>query len=1014
MSKHGYQSSTSLDEQIKQAQADPQKLAALLRELLDSHQSEADIQFVLSLLSPISDQLPYTQAVDLLERSCVLARLETLQAVWNCFKGNFAYTGWALALALRCSKEDSARWLLHQGVDLLGPPCHPPKIRALLPPEGTFTRFDLVRTSPTLFLNNLDPTVSTEIFENFGDHDQLAGSAYSIPVDIRHSCSLIAQLARESLFDTLVFNDIFRAALVKVWQLLRNQKHPDVTAASACLNLARELMELHTKHGMGDKNIELILANLIVPKADPKILSFVCDVCPQAFLGRALSLSWLKDDIELICSMVPHLALANHASVSATQASKLLQLLASAGRMSEVQLLATWPQASERTTLMRAMLAAAQAGHGELSLWLLKRLQETPDNRNKHAAPTCTLSTRTPTTRTPSTQTPLSAAKSTAQPVPKSTAPSTQMPTPASGQAPASASPQDELALQVMELARDKLLAENPFLTAAAHLLRFEVCKYPQQSSNAQGKGDTLFRCDGESIHFDAALVLKAFQQTQTAPVHDVAHMLIHCLLLHPFNNSTLDSSLWNFACDIVAEARVIELVGPRSGERGDNIAQVLDELQRSIAFGLTSERVYRYLQNSHSFALIHQWRSAFYVDDHRVWHDSHDSLQSSTQNHAEKNAQNSPQDSSMDVSQQSAQEHTQSSDQEQSPSAGKKSAHESAHESPHDNSSGECASQERASQDDTSPESMQNCSNSKQDEQGSGQLSSRETGSSFIDALPDYQTASKAQFNQQTLSRKEELKRRWQQSARTLSVDLATRSQAYSNKTQSLIGEIKTTAHTRIDFREFLRQFAIAGSDWQLSDDEFDTIFYTYGLKLYKDMPLIEPLEQKEEQKIRDFVIVIDTSSSVTHKIVQDFVNTTFDVLSTASSFFQQVNIHIIQADQKVQSDTKISTLAQLNQWRHSIKLYGHGGTDFRPAFRYVDRLLVEGEFVDLQGLIYFTDGWGIYPERIPPYKTAFVFYDEDHRSELVPAWALQITLRPGECESMSVYGHQHRHSGS
>jgi hypothetical protein len=40
-----------------------------------------------------------------------------------------------------------------------------------------------------------------------------------------------------------------------------------------------------------------------------------------------------------------------------------------------------------------------------------------------------------------------------------------------------------------------------------------------------------------------------------------------------------------------------------------------------------------------------------------------------------------------------------------------------------------------------------------------------------------------------------------------------------------------------------------------------------------------------------------------------------------------------------------------------------------------------------------------------MPPYKTAFVFYDEDHRPELVPPWAIQLTLRPGEFRSMSVY---------
>ena len=137
----------------------------------------------------------------------------------------------------------------------------------------------------------------------------------------------------------------------------------------------------------------------------------------------------------------------------------------------------------------------------------------------------------------------------------------------------------------------------------------------------------------------------------------------------------------------------------------------------------------------------------------------------------------------------------------------------------------------------------------------------------------------------------------------------------------------------------------------------------------------------------------------------MQEFVDTTFDVLSSEGGFFSQTNIHIIQADARVQSDAKITCMADLDRWRRSIKLYGFGGTDFRPAFRYVQELRQAGEFDDLQGLVYFTDGWGIYPDRMPPYKCAFVFYDEDHRPELVPPWALQVVLHPGEFESLSVY---------
>ena len=249
------------------------------------------------------------------------------------------------------------------------------------------------------------------------------------------------------------------------------------------------------------------------------------------------------------------------------------------------------------------------------------------------------------------------------------------------------------------------------------------------------------------------------------------------------------------------------------------------------------------------------------------------------------------------------------------------------------------------------------------------------------------------------------EAERRWEQAAKSLRVDLETLSRKRGERLQRLMHELEVSPHERVDYREFLRQFAVQSEEMRLSDDEFDYVFYTYGLALYGDLPLIEPLEYRNERRIRDFAIVIDTSSSVSGKVVQQFVDTTFDVLTSESSFFQKVNIHIIQADLRVQSDTKITSLAELDRWRRNIRLYGLGGTDFRPAFRYVGELLSDGEFDDLSGLIYFTDGWGIYPERMPPYKTTFVFYDEDHRPELVPAWALQITLHPGEFESMSVY---------
>ena len=61
---------------------------------------------------------------------------------------------------------------------------------------------------------------------------------------------------------------------------------------------------------------------------------------------------------------------------------------------------------------------------------------------------------------------------------------------------------------------------------------------------------------------------------------------------------------------------------------------------------------------------------------------------------------------------------------------------------------------------------------------------------------------------------------------------------------------------------------------------------------------------------------------------------------------------------------------------------------------FDYVARLRREGAFTSLRGLIYFTDGMGIYPQRRPPWETAFVLLEEPPMSVRVPPWAIRLVL--------------------
>ena len=248
----------------------------------------------------------------------------------------------------------------------------------------------------------------------------------------------------------------------------------------------------------------------------------------------------------------------------------------------------------------------------------------------------------------------------------------------------------------------------------------------------------------------------------------------------------------------------------------------------------------------------------------------------------------------------------------------------------------------------------------------------------------------------EQTLKRRrqETLRKEWKQLARKAEADLQTFSRRHGKRAGALMDSLAPITFEECDYSEFLRRFGTQNEVMQLSDDAFDLIYYTYGLKKYGNVPLIEPLEFRDEKRIREFVIAIDTSGSVQGEIVQSFLQRTCDVLRQSGSFTSQVNIYLIQCDAEVQSVEQITSLDQLAQLIPKLRLRGFGGTDFRPVFDYVDHLLEKRILTNLNGLLYFTDGVGTYPEKEPDYKTAFIFNRDDCISPHVPPWAIRAVL--------------------
>lgn len=205
---------------------------------------------------------------------------------------------------------------------------------------------------------------------------------------------------------------------------------------------------------------------------------------------------------------------------------------------------------------------------------------------------------------------------------------------------------------------------------------------------------------------------------------------------------------------------------------------------------------------------------------------------------------------------------------------------------------------------------------------------------------------------------------------------------------------QLREATRDKKDYKTLLQKFAMPTENRYLSPDEMDLVYYCYGLSLFENIPLIEPVEYTEDTKIRDFVIAIDTSGSTAGAMVQNFLDRTYSVLQTTECFGEECNIHVIQCDDRVRKDTKIKNPEEMDRYIKKLQITGFGGTDFRPAFEYVEELRKKGELSRLKGLIYFTDGRGTYPSKAPGYPVLFVLANTGYDVQGIPPWAAYVIL--------------------
>ncbi len=155
----------------------------------------------------------------------------------------------------------------------------------------------------------------------------------------------------------------------------------------------------------------------------------------------------------------------------------------------------------------------------------------------------------------------------------------------------------------------------------------------------------------------------------------------------------------------------------------------------------------------------------------------------------------------------------------------------------------------------------------------------------------------------------------------------------------EAVQGIIEPKISWRQVLQQFIQQRRKVGSSWLPPNKKY----LAYGIYL--------PSYYEEFLKL---AVVIDTSGSISTDELKLFLSEVEGVLSGVRDY----EILLLQCDTRVIDEQVIHTGESLPD-NYTFK--GRGGTDFRPAF---ERLEEEN---DLDGIIFFTDGMGDYPEKEP-----------------------------------------------
>ena len=550
----------------------------------------------------------------------------------------------------------------------------------------------------------------------------------------------------------------------------------------------------------------------------------------------------------------------------------------------------------------------------------------------------------------------------------------------------------DEMGKRILDASRTDLYLSMRFLGPALHSLGFIM-----------DLSTTTVGTDAAYIRFNPNHLFRLYVDRPRRLNRTYLHMILHCVFRHMFTaRKKEDRELWDLSCDIAVTSIIDSMDYRAVAELTPEFRQrVYDRLQEEIHV-LTAERIYQYfLERKRNYMEELQLAAAFALDDHSFWErmedeenrDPEDGSKSDQDPDDEKKQDRDPGTDSPD--EKGADQKTPGDNEE------KKDSESTSPDSRDPSGQDRDPGREKSGQDSPSGRNKKDSPNGKKkdrgvdppDRDGKGDGKNRRNS----DRDPGNRDAGGRRQNRRLprLKSAEELEGDWKETSRRMEAEILASGKEASDERGSLDRILSISNRRRTDYREFLRKFAILREVTTIDPDSFDYGFYHYGLEMYGNMPLIEENEYREMNNLRTLVIAIDTSASCQDVLVQRFLNETASVLRSIGQFFATSSVYIVECDEHVQQEILLHGPDDLEKYASAFHVKGGFGTDFRPVFAWVEEKRRTGEIGDMQALMYFTDGMGVYPEKPTDYDTAFVFFnDEEMDDTKVPDWAFRLYI--------------------